>query len=105
MVTRMLQQEFSLGLRSSGLYEDKVIEGYVQKIVNITHDVRHKGLIERIFWVSNDYSSPQSSTDTTWIHEDGVIFKDDELRNLVQPAQVGCAFRILNKIENLKNYH
>lgn len=99
-VSQMLRNEFASGLKDSGRFDDELIADVVPKIVNVTHDVRHKGLIERILWKNLVIEVGGTSTDAGYMHEiDEVVFTDDLLRELIVYAQVGCAFSILQRME------
>jgi hypothetical protein len=100
-VSQMLRDEFTLGLKDSGKYTETKIEEVVPKIVKVTHDVRHRGLIERLRWKNLVVEEGGSSTNIGYFHEiDEVIFTDDLLQELLEYAQVGCAFSILRRFEN-----
>lgn len=100
-VAKMLQDEFSQGLRDSGKFEDSTILDIVPKIVNITHDVRHKGLIERITWKNLEIEVGGTSTNAGYmIQIDEIVFVDDELRDLLPYAMTGCAYSILRRLED-----
>ena len=87
-VSQMLRGEFSQGLRDSGKYNNEKIKDVTRKIVNITHDVRHRGLIERIEWKKIKVEEDGSSTNTGYFHEiDEIIFGDDLLQELGRYAQ------------------
>jgi hypothetical protein len=92
-VSQMLREEFSNGLRASGRYEESRITDVAVKIVKVTHDVRHKGLIERIRIEDYiDVREGATSTDIGWLRRvDAVNFTDDLLRELTSYAQIGCA--------------
>lgn len=111
-VIEMLKQEFTNGLKMTGKYTDEKISEVVPKIVDITHDVRHKGLIDRFGWAvasSNGeiYSADpreirnfSSSTDVAFLHEKGpIIFSKSFLYDLLPYAQEGCAHAILSRME------
>lgn len=99
-VNKMLKDEFAEGLRDSGTLDEKFIQEVVPKIVAVTHDVRHKGLIERIRWSKLQVEVPGSSTMAGYMYEiDQIIFTDDELREIIGYAQIGCAFSILRRME------
>ena len=99
-VTQMLKQEFTQGLQASGTYSASEIDDVVPKIVSVTHDVRHKGLIERIEWANTYMSVGGSSTDAGYLIKlDEIEFKDDKLRALLPYAKVGCAFSIAKRLQ------
>jgi len=101
-VSQKLRDEFTQGLRDSGFYNDKLIQEKVPEIVNITHDVRHKGLIERKIW-RKENEVEGTSTNASYITQiDEIIFTDDKLRDLLPFAQTGCAFSILRRIKPRK---
>jgi len=98
-VSKMLRDEFRQGIIDSGL-EINEIEQIVRDIVNATHDVRHKGLIERLVWTHKTISYGGSSTDAGYMHRiDNVEFKNDKLRDLLPFANLGCAYSIYRRIE------
>lgn len=98
-VTQMLKNEFAQGLEDSGKYPNEIIANVVPKIVNVTHDVRHRGLVERIEWKNIKVEIGGSSTNIGYMHEiDEVIFGDDILQELATYAKVGCAFSILRRL-------
>ena len=98
-VTQMLKNEFTQGLEDSGKYSHETITNIVPNIVNVTHDVRHRGLIERIEWKNIRIEIGGSSTNAGYMHEiDEVVFGDDILQGLVKYAKEGCAFSILRRL-------
>lgn len=100
-VSQMLRDEFTNGLTDSGLYRREFIDDIVPKIVKVTHDVRHKGLIERLFWKRKTVGYGGSSTDVGFMHLiKEVEFIDDELRNVLPYAQQGCAFSIFQRLND-----
>ena len=102
-VSEMLREEFRAGLIDSGKYEISEIDEFVPKIVNVTHDVRHKGLIERIKWVSSKHEIGGSSTDASYMsYIDDIKFVYDELRNLTTPASLGCSYSIFRRLDQLR---
>jgi hypothetical protein len=99
-VSQMLRDEFRHGLLDSGFDEETVSE-VVPKIVSATHDVRHKGLIERLYWTHRTEDYGGSSTDAAYLHQiEEVEFKDDILRSLLSYAAIGCSFSILRRIKD-----
>ena len=113
-VGEMLKQEFTNGLKKTCKYTDEQIAEVVPKVVNITNDVRHKGLIVRFYWscVDSDFSSietnipiSKSSTDISFLHQENrIIFDDSELRKLIPYAQEGCAYAILSRMEDCRKF-
>jgi len=98
-VSKMLRDEFRQGIFDSGV-EIGDIEQLVRDIVNATHDVRHKGLIERLVWTHKTISYGGSSTDAGYMHRiDKVEFKNDKLRDLLPYANLGCAYSIYRRID------
>ena len=111
-VTEKLKAEFSQGLRDSGKYKDDEIDELAAEIVEVTHAVRHKGLVQRFYYVPRqispgsteirkwDQPEAKSSSDTTFMYEaqEFEIIKD-RLAELVIPAQIGCAHGIWRRLE------
>jgi hypothetical protein len=101
-VSKMLRDEFKQGIIDSGI-EVKDIDSLVKDIVNVTHDVRHKGLIERLVWKHDSIRFGGSSTDIGYIHKiEKVEFEDDKLRDLLPYANLGCAYSIYRRIISRK---
>ncbi len=99
-VSQMLRDEFSQGLKDSQKYSEDKINEVVPNIVRVTHDVRHRGLIERLQWKNIIVEEGGSSTNIGYIREiDEIIFTDDLLQELLECAQVGCAFSILRRLK------
>lgn len=114
-VGETLKQEFTNGLKKTGKYTDELIAEVVPKVVNITHDVRHKGLIDKIYWrcVDSDFNSKEinipiskSSTNISFLYQENrVIFEDDsEFGKLIPYAQEGCAYAILSRMEDCRKF-
>lgn len=114
-VSEMLKQEFSNGLKKSRKYTDEQIAKVVPQIVNITHKVRHSGLIEKFLWSassenetncqdSKEISIFTSSTDVGFLQKERTItIGDDFLRDILPYAQDGCAHAILIRMEMRRN--
>jgi hypothetical protein len=115
-VTQKMKAEFAQGLKESGSYQENDIEELVEEIVNVTHAVRHKGLVQR-FFISRRRSSRPSGTIYVFEHEDqqsssNASFIDDadeyeivedRLSKLVSPAQTACAHQISRRLQNRMN--
>ena len=98
-VTAMLKEEFRLGLEDSRTLQDSDIEPIVKEIVEATHDVRHKGIVNRIQWQNAVTRGRGTDTDAGYLLQLGYIeFTDQPLRDLVSHAQVGCAHSILRRL-------
>jgi len=114
-VSEMLKQEFLNGLKKTKKYTNEQIAKVVPQIVDITHKVRHSGLIEKFFWRvssenetncqgSKEISISTSSTNAGFLHKEGPITIDDDfLRNILPYAQEGCAHAILIRMEMRRN--
>jgi len=113
----MLRQEFLEGLRRSGKYDEDVISDVVPRIVAVTHDVRHKALIDRFGWAVDTcleeelYSADpreikdiSSSTDISFLHAKGnVQVTRSFLKDLLPYAQDGCAYMLGRRLEGRKS--
>jgi hypothetical protein len=122
-VSEMLRQEFSEGLRRTGKYTEEKITEVVKKIVNTTHQSRHKGLIDRFGWaeaqlqrdalnnvtcIADDNDILDSGKFTSLFLQmpgDGetIIFGKSFLQRLIPYAQDGCAQAILKRLEPLRH--
>lgn len=107
-VSEKLRQEFSAGLKQSGKYSDEDIQIWVPRIVNVTHDVRHKGIIYRFSWefrVENENTGKdRSSSDVGFLNApEKVVFTGNLLEDILEPAKLGCANVIFKKADQLRN--
>lgn len=107
-VSEKLQQEFSAGLRQSGKYSDEDIQNLVPRIVKVTHDVRHKGIIYRFSWKFSvereSTGKDRGSSDAGFFNApEKVVFTGDLLEDLLEPAKLGCANVIFKKADQLRN--
>ena len=111
-----MKAEFSQGLKDSGRYRDDEIDQLSDEIVNVTHAVRHKGLVQRFSYVPRqksaglknirilEFPEPQSSTDSTFMREPQKFqIIEDRLAELVIPAQIGCAHRIWHRLKERRD--
>lgn len=115
-VTQKMKMEFSQGLKDSGRYPENEIEDLVEEIVDVTHAVRHKGLLQR-FYIARRQAPPnsgviqildrpetQSSSDAGFMYEaDNYEIVEDRLANLVSPAQIACAHQISRRLRDRIN--
>ena len=114
-VTQKIKGALIEGLMSSGKYKEETIKEKVQKIVNTTHDVRHRALIDRFGWdiawcVKGVYfcdgTKIKAHKEYTDLFKkkpagDNAMFGKSFLNELMPYAQDGCAFTILEKLEEL----
>jgi hypothetical protein len=99
-VSQMLRDEFSAGMEASGEFDQSEIPELARQIVDVTHDVRHKGLIERLRWRHKTEEVGGTDTDAGYLVEiDEIEFTDDLLRDLLLPAQLGCAYAIKKRLD------
>ena len=115
-VTQKMKAEFSQGLKASGKYPENEIEDLTEEIVEVTHAVRHKGLVQR-FYIAQRQAPPasettpifnqpdtQSSSDANFMYEaDDYEIVEDGLAKLVVPAQIACAHQIWRRLRDLMN--
>ena len=114
-VAQKIKGALIAGLMSSGKYKEETIKKKVPKIVNTTHDVRHRALIDRcewdIAWCVNgvyfcDATKIKTHKEYTNLFKkkpagDNAMFGKSFLNELMPYAQDGCAFTILEKLEEL----
>lgn len=99
-VSQMLRDEFSAGLLASNKFQASEIPDLAREIVDVTHDVRHKGLVERIRWEHKTERRGGTDTDAGYLVEiDEIEFTDDLLRELLRPARLGSAYSIKSRID------
>ena len=110
-VGAMLRSEFAAGLQLAGKYTIEEIDDVVPKIIRVTHDVRHKGLIDRFGWAvasldgekfsadPRQVKEKRSSTSIEYLHEEGqIIYTKSWLEDLIPYAQEGCAYAISSRM-------
>jgi hypothetical protein len=109
-VTQMLKDEFSSGMLASSIYTKEEADILSKEIVNITHDVRHRALIDRYHWKSKDPETDGSDIDAGTDTDVGYItriseieFTDCGLSELITPAMIGCAFSIKSRLDKCYN--
>jgi hypothetical protein len=115
-VTQKMKAEFSQGLRASGDYQEDEIDDLTEEIVDVTHAVRHKGLIQRFFIsrrespeasgtiVLIDQPETQSSSDASFMYEaDEYEIVEDRFATLINPARIACAHQISLRLRNRMN--
>jgi len=114
-VTQKIRGALIEGLMSSGKYEEETIKEKVQGIVNTSHDVRHRALVDRCGWHVAWCVDGVYFCDATKIKDhkeytdlfsrkpagDNLMFGKSFLNGLMPYAQDGCAFTILGKLEEL----
>jgi hypothetical protein len=99
----MLEDEFFRGMEISGCFNTKYIKDFSKKITEITHEVRHKGLIDKHYWRYETEEIGGTDTDIGYLKK----FYDIDLiiepyRDLIYPAQIGCSYSIKDRIDKLK---
>lgn len=104
-VSEKLRQGFSAGLKQSSKYSDEDIKNLIPRIVEATHAVRHKGIIYRFGWnFSVKEDKDRGSSDASFFQSPKeVIFTGDLLKDLLEPAKIGCANVISKKAVQLRN--
>ena len=116
-VSEMLKHEFTEGLKRIKKYSDVKIAEVVKKIVDITHDVRHRAVIDRYGWAKAknvqdrvyicDSSSITESDEFTdifsQIPQNDMLFGKSFFQELIPYAQDGCAQAILQRLEFLRD--
>lgn len=116
-VSEMLRHEFTEGLKRTKKYNDAKIAEVVKKIVDITHSVRHRAVIDRYGWAKAknvqdriyicDSSSITESNEFTGIFsrfpQNDMLFGKSFFQELIPYAQDGCAQAILQRLEPLRD--
>ena len=116
----MLRHEFTEGLRRTKKYDETKINEVVKKIVNVTHSVRHRAVIDRYGWAKAKIV--QYNQDRVYICDSTSITESDEFtdifsqisqndmrfgksffQELIPYAQDGCAQAVLQRLETLRD--
>lgn len=115
-VSRLMRNGFAEGLRMSTRYADDQVDDLAHRIVDTTHDVRHRALIDRVAWLDVDPGlSGNYYIDYRRIEEFGSTDPFQEapprpatraglsfFQQLVPHAQIACAYLLARRLDDLR---
>jgi hypothetical protein len=114
-ISAAMRKEFTEGLMLSNKYDHSQAKEIAENIVETTHDVRHRALIDRFKWLNIYPINETYRVDFSEIKEHGTtdIFQTKPpfpetraggslYQELVPHAQIACAYLLFKDLEQLR---